>query len=124
MGVLGIPTIDWVKQQQWIDGLVKQFGQQAVLRRNGAADRWIWCVITDYSPQELQGRQYDPLSRRALVSAVGVTIPPQMAVDRLITFNQPLATPPAELDALRILAPPTPYDPAGTVLFWELNVRR
>lgn len=102
--------------------MLSEFGMPAVLRSTANGDRPCTVFLSDWTVQELYGRQYDPVSRKALVSPAGLTYPPNM-LERLVTFVQPMAEPPVENETLRILLPPTQVGPAGVTLIWELVVR-
>jgi hypothetical protein len=117
-------VLDTARFKRVIDYEIKRIGMRAVLRREGMADRTCWMYFGQWTPRELMGRLIDPLDRLAVVSPVGLTVPPLHTKDRLITFVQPLAFVPVEDENLRILAPPDRIDPAGVVIAWRLRVRR
>jgi hypothetical protein len=58
--------------------------------------------------------------RRALVSAVGLTVEPDSEQDKLVTLNPVTG---AENETLRIIAPIGKLAPTGIVIYWELQIR-
>lgn len=100
--------------------LISKYGRDAVLRRS-SGDRSIKCVLIDFSTQERQGGLVQFGDQKALVSALGLTVPPDFEEDVLVVggtdkFVSPFTT-------YRLVAPPSKLDPAGTVIYWELQVR-
>jgi hypothetical protein len=70
------------------------------------------------------GGLVDPMERRVIMAAKDLSIPPDINVDSLITFVQPIGNPPVELENLRITKPAEPVGPAGIVIIWRMWVRR
>lgn len=116
------PALSTARMMNVVDFEIKRIGMIAILRRENAADRQCWMYFGNWSSSEIMGRLAEPTDRLAVLSAVGLTIPPLHTKDRLITFVQPQGT--VEDENLRILAPPERIDPAGVVIAWRLRVRR
>jgi len=117
------PTFSWAETAEQCAVLIAQHGQPAVLRRQNAADRWVQAFIRRLSAREMQGGLIDPLVRAAIIAAPVDPVPDHQQ-DRLITFVQPLAEVPVELENLRLIANPESIRPGGVVAFWKLMVRR
>jgi hypothetical protein len=66
----------------------------------------------------------DPLDRLVIMSAIGLTLPPDHVQDRLVTYVRPLSTPPVINETLRIVQAPERIAPGDTVICWKLRVRR
>ena len=115
-------SFDWPLIAQQSAYLIAQHGQPCVLRRS-TGDRWVDAFIRRFTAREMMGGIVDPMVRYALV-AVPVDPIPDHQLDRLITYEQPLADVPVELEVLRILSQPERIEPAGQIAFWKLTVRR
>lgn len=79
-------------------------------------------AIIDYRPQERDGNLIQWTDRRGLLSPVGLTTDPDSDRDFLI-FGKYIAGVWTQLEKLRIAAPPGKLAPAGTVVFWDLQLR-
>lgn len=108
------------KLQKYTDKALRQLGMPAKLRR-AEGDRSCTVVLNEFTALERLGRTLDPLDNKALVSAKGLTIPPDSEKDRLVTLVPGTNT---EESIYRIVARPRPLAPAGVVLYWELTVRK
>lgn len=117
-----MPTVDYNRFKDTASDMIEKWGMTAVLRRVGMADRTCTVVITNFSPMERAGNMRNPLDRKALVSARGLTVPPDPDRDRLITFVQPDGT--VEDEALKIVETPYRVDMAGKVVYYKLAVRK
>ena len=115
-------SFDWALIARQSAGLISRHGQPCVLRR-ASGDRPVKAFIRRFTAREMMGGLVDPLVRFALVAAP-IDPPPDHQQDRLITFTQPMTDVPVELENLRIVATPESVQPAGTVAFWKLQVRR
>jgi hypothetical protein len=104
---------------------IEKYGMAAVLRRVNAPDRWVILEIQDYMPEERIGKMIDPVDRLAIVKASPELdkVPPDRDLDRVITFVQPMGTPPVQYEVLKITAPVDKIAPGGIVLYWSLQVR-
>lgn len=112
------------RMRQTFDRQVKRIGMRVTLRR-ATGDRWAWAFFSQWNPRELMGGLIDPLDRLLVVSALGLTIPPDHAVDRVITWQQPYnELRPVQDENLRIMKQAERVAPAGVVIFWKLSVRR
>jgi hypothetical protein len=118
----GAPLFAWGTVARQAAMLISRHGQQCVLRR-ASGDRWVRAFIRRFTQREMMGGLVDPLVRYALI-AVPIIPPPDHQQDRLVTYVQPLGNPPVELEVLRILTNPERIEPAGTIAFWKLTVRR
>lgn len=116
------PAFDWPAIAAQSAALIAQHGQPCVLRR-ASGDRWVRAFIRRFTAREMMGGLVDPLVRFALI-AIPVDPVPDHQQDRLITFVQPLAETPVEIENLRILGAPESVQPGGFVAFWKLQVRR
>ena len=98
--------------------MIRRYGDAAVLRQPGMADRacsFMWARVT---PEERQGQASNPMDRKVIISAIS----PE--TDDLLT---PI---PSERDALvtskellKIYAPPDSAGPNDDALYWRLFVR-
>jgi hypothetical protein len=61
----------------------------------------------------------NPLAKVFLISAIGVSVPPTKE-DSLVLFVQPAGV--IERPPLRQVAPVSPFEPGGIVVYWELQV--
>jgi len=108
------------RQRQIADNMIRKYGLAAILRRD-SGDRSCWACIIDYSPHEKVGKMINQTDRKALVSAIGLTVNPDSEQDKLVTLDP---TTGAEKETLRIIAPIGKLAQAETVVYWELQVRR
>ena len=119
------PHVRYYAKRQRATRLIEKYGMPAILRRVGAPDRWVKLEIEDYTPQERIGKMIDPVDRLAIVKASDELdkVPPDRDLDRVITFVQPMGTPPVQYEVLKITAPVDKIAPGGIVLYWQLRVR-
>lgn len=117
--------IDYAAMRDRSDAFIQRHGTRAVLRRYGAADRPCDVVLEFWTAQELLGRQYDPLSRKAVLAAGTLQGgDPVMDQDRLVTFVQPSDPDNPVIDEeLKITAPPIPLKQGGVTVQWTMAVR-
>jgi hypothetical protein len=129
---LGVgPRIDYNTKIRTADGMIRKYsggGGNAVLRRVGAPDRAVSMIFQDFTPMERVGKMINPIDRLALVSLLApdgtaLTPPPDQELDRLVTFQMPLASPPVEAETLRIVQPPGKLNPGNVTIYYELQVR-
>lgn len=118
-----VPPLDMGRMRATIDRGVKRVGMQAALRSD-AGDRWCWVFFSEWNPREMMSRLIEPMDRRAIISAVDLPDEPQFGVERLVTFVQPLGTPPVEKETLQLVDRPKRIDPGGLVLCWDCRVRQ
>jgi hypothetical protein len=128
--------MDWIPLSPWnyfetaeqCANIVAAMGQPAALRRGVAPDvmdRPCRIFFRRHSVREMLGGLVDPMERRVIMAAKGLSIPPDINVDSLITFVQPMDPDrPVELENLRITKPAEPVGPAGVVVIWRMWVRR
>ena len=102
-------AFDYTRAQQTVDRQIKRFGKAAVLRRSGV-DRPCHAALLDYNPHGkdliLEG------ARRALVSPLGLDVPPNHELDLLVFDGE----------VLRIVAPVKGPRPSGTAVYYDLMV--
>lgn len=91
----------------------------------GASDRRCYVHLTDYNAQEHQGELIQDTDQLGLVSAFApdgtVLAAPNNETEVLVRLHPVTG---AETETLRIVAPPGKLDPAGVVLYWEIQLRR
>jgi hypothetical protein len=121
---------DYEGMRQLAQSLIGDAGMPAVLRREAGSpvDRPCLACVYDYQPRPRETKLVLPVERRVLISAFDpdgevLVIPPDFEQDRLVVLQQPLTSPPVELDVLRFLAPAKVYSPAGLVVMYELQVQ-
>lgn len=110
-------------RQRW-DDQIKRFGNLAVLRQPGMADRPVSVDIGNYSAIERLGGVSNPVDRKAVMSALdpgtGQPLDPNPSEkDILVTFKADNSID----EMLKIVAPPTRIGPTRIVLYWRLQVR-
>jgi hypothetical protein len=103
--------------------LIAYFGMDAVLRRDGIADRPCKVAIF-YNPRDKATELANPTDRQVFMSAEGIDVPPDNELDQLVTFVQPPTNPPVELEVLPFTCPVKPTAPAGVTVLYEFTVRR
>jgi hypothetical protein len=115
-------TYNYHRTQLTANRLITKYGRNAVLRR-ATGDRRIKCVLINYSTQE---QRSNPLiqaaDQKALISALAMTVPPDMEEDTLVIGRDVRFIAPFEV--WKIMAPPVKLDPAGTIVYWEAQLRR
>jgi hypothetical protein len=89
--------------------------------RRLSGDRDCIAVEVDFTPQERAGQLINPTDRLFLVSPKDLVVPPVEDRDVLVTFVVGSDT--VEDEHLKIVQPPGKLAPAGTVVYWELQVR-
>ena len=120
-----MPKVNYERFKETASDMIRQWGMRAVLRRNGAPDRWCDVVITYFTPYERTGQMRDPLDRKVLLSVDGLAIPPDKERDRLVTYVQPLdEANPVEDETLRIVEIPGKIEMAGNTVLYRLAVRK
>lgn len=96
--------------------LIDRFGYDATISRKVAGVTTTFpvrIVMTEYKPAEKDGQLILQTDRKAILSAVGLTITPDPETDQLVEGGNPL----------RIVTV-TPTAPAGVAIVYELQVRR
>lgn len=96
--------------------LIVKFGYSAVINRTVDSVTTaipVTIVMTDYLPQDRDGSLVMQTDRKALLSAVGLSITPDPETDRLVEGGRNLQ-----------IVTVTPTAPAGEALLYELQVRR
>jgi hypothetical protein len=105
--------------------ILKLMGQQALLRRRNVGDRFCNIFIRKHTVREMMGGKVDLTERACLVAATDtiVAMPPQHDIDRLILLQQPVWGSGIETVNLRIVRPVEAVAPAGTIMFWRMDVK-
>jgi hypothetical protein len=126
-------NFDYVSTQAEADALIRFFGMGAVLRRKTGAtstDRPCSVCIIEYNPREKPADLANPTDRKVILSPIDpstghpLAIVPDNEQDVLVTFVQPLGTPPIQNEVLPLTCKPKPTAPAGVTVLWEFTVRR
>ena len=108
------------------DSLIQEYGMVAALRNNGTgALRSCTVVITDYMPRDAATRLANPTERTVLFAAGLGDIPnaaPDWEAEQLVTYIQPVATPPAINEILSFTMPLKLYAPSGIIVLYQTNV--
>lgn len=117
---------NYVRSRAMGDRLIKKFGMSAALRRDGV-DRQCVVVMPEYMSRENPSQMTNPTDRQVFIAA-GLgdvpTTPPDNEIDQLVTYVQPLGTPPVVDEVLPFTAASVkPIRPAGIVVLWQATVR-
>ena len=133
MPLTGSPTIDdptasrfdYVRAQATVQRMVARYGRPAALRSNKTgALRKCRVVLTGWRVQDIYGKLYDPLTRRALFGALDLPAgPPDHESESLLVYKMPWAEPPVVEETLKILDPAVPVNMSGVPVYWFLPVR-
>lgn len=121
VGYTTTSTDTYARLRDTASSMLAKFGVAAVLRGAGGY-RPCTIFMMDFTAEDIFARQYDPVSRRVLMSTAGLAFPPSME-ENIVTFVQPAASPPVVDKVLKILKPPTQIGPAGVTLVWDMVVR-
>jgi hypothetical protein len=118
------------------DYLIQRYGELALLRQPGLADRWIIAIVGQFTALERMGGVSNPADRKALVSTIspdtGVELTPDPSerdVFVALKFDDggaPLLDAqgtPQTRELLKIVAPPAPVGNTSVQLYWKLQVR-
>lgn len=118
---------DYIRSRATGDKLVKKFGMTAALRRGGIDRECVVCIPA-YLSRENPSALANPTDRQVYIAAgLGdvLSTPPDNEADQLVTYVQPLGTPPVVDEILSFTAASVkPIRPAGIVVVWEAMVRR
>jgi hypothetical protein len=79
-------------------------------------------AILQYTNQQRDGSLIQFTDERALVSSVGLTVPPDMEQDVLVV-GMFVSGVWQQVNRCKIVAPPGKLAPGGLVVFWDLQVR-
>jgi hypothetical protein len=110
---------NYAAQRLRADRMISRYGGPAKLRKAGDPD--VDCTVAEvsYTPQE-RHRQQNPVDREVLLSAHNLLVSPTQRHSLVMLHRDTLA----ELETLRISAPPERLAPAGGLtVFWSLRVR-
>ncbi len=119
---------DYVQAITDADNLIRFFGMDAVLRREGSSpiDRPCRVAIIKFNPREKPAELANPTDRKVIMSAKNSEVqlmPPDNEQDKLVTFVQPPTNPPVVDEILPLTCKPEKTAPAGVTVLWEFTVR-
>lgn len=120
-----MPAYNYGRTKATAHRLIDKYGRAGVLRRvvNGSnVDRAITVVLLNYSTRERDGDLIQFADQRAYISAVGMATPPDFDEEILVVGAGRAFSAPFEI--WRLVAPPMKLDPAGTVVYYEQQVRK
>jgi hypothetical protein len=122
-------------RQTW-DGLIRKYGDLALLRQPGISDRFVSYMPAQFSALERMGGISNPTDRKALISIIspdtGLPLSPEPSEkDVLVTLvldddGAPVldvGNNPQTDELLKIIAPPRRIGTSRRVLYWVLQVR-
>ncbi len=110
---------DWASSRATATRMINKFGTHAILRR-ATGDRDCIACMVDFLPRSNPGQLRNMPDRTFLVSADGLTVPPDAEQDHLVWTDPETGT----QEDMRLVAPIGKIAPAGIVLYYELQVRR
>jgi hypothetical protein len=133
------PQFPIAQSRQVWEGLIGRYGELALLRQPGIPDRWIICILGQFSAIERMGSISNPSDLKAIVSAISPDT--GLELDPIPTEKDMVATlkfdddglpqldengEPVTALSLKIVAPPTPIGTRSISrpLYWRLQVRR
>lgn len=116
-------TFDYARTRATAERLIARFGQTGALRRTTSdadpfnpsqttADHACTFAVLDYAKSMVDGTLIKQTDQMVYLSTSGLAITPE-TTDRLVVGGSPLT-----------IVNVKPLSPAGTVLMWELQVRR
>src|SRR5258706_16046384 len=94
------------RKQQKADRAIRRRGMRALLRRGtspSAVDRDCWILETNFITRSRAGELTNPANRQFIMSAVGLSSPPDREKDRLVLRDPVSGT---ERETLKINATP------------------
>lgn len=114
--------------------LISEFGQTGALRRTTldndpfnpvqtTADHACTFVVLDYAKKDIDGTLILQTDQMVYLSTSGLAITPE-TTDRLVVGGTWQASPVKLLGTPLTVVSVKPLSPAGTVVFWELQVRK
>jgi hypothetical protein len=109
---------DWASSRATATMMINKYGARAVLRRADGDRDCVACMV-DFLPRSNPGQLRNMPDRTFLVSADGLTVPPDAEQDHLVWMPGT-----SEEESLRVIAPIGKIAPAGVVLYWEVQTRR
>lgn len=95
------------------DELLEEFGTIGVIKRQDGSEHVVRVALVDYSHYERGSGMIQMTDKRAIVSAVGLTIEPEANEDTLIVGG-----------IEHSIRNPMPIKPADTIVLWEMTARR
>lgn len=115
---------DYAEDRADADELIDEFGQDGVLRQATSTgpnydptpgapdDHPVVFVVLDYANREIDGTRVLATDKKVYLAAGGLTITPGLDDELLVDGNR------------HAIIQVKPLAPAGTVVFWELQVRK
>lgn len=107
--------------------LLQEFGMQASLLRNGEY-RDCYVAVIEYSPKDPATQLANPTERTVLFDPLYGAVPdtpPDNELDQLVTYIQPMATPPVINEVLPFTGAPVKlFSPAGLIILYQATVKR
>lgn len=127
---------DYAKSQRTVEGLITKFGQVAAIRRSipgtGPARNpgpptfeyhRVKIAVLGYDKREVDGTNILATDKRLYVSPIGFTLEVNPTSDVVITGGIWSGAVYVGGQALRIIPPVNQLNPAGTVVYWDLQAR-
>lgn len=103
------------------DQRIRARGSRCLLRRSGSSDRECYAVIVEYTSSERRGDLVLDEDKLALITPVGLTIPPNKeAGDLLVTFDKDSTT---EDQVYMIVNKPTDFRQGRIIMYYECQLR-
>ena len=126
------PHFNFSRSQRVALNQIDRWGRDAAIRRPGRADIQVRAVFLQYEPNEYPGQRLDVLDRTVLVAPIdqngNSVAEPDPEQDRLITWQVTMtgqtAQPLTQDESLQITMRSDRLNMDGTLLYWELRVRR
>lgn len=114
---------DYARTRATAERLISRFGQTGALRRTTSdndpfnptqttADHTCTFAVLDYAKRDVDGTLIRQTDQMVYLSTSGLAITPE-TTDQLVVAGAPLT-----------VVSVKPLSPAGTVVFWELQVRK
>lgn len=127
-------TFDYARTRATAERLIARFGQTGALRRTTddgdpfnpsqtAADHACTFAVLDYAKSMVDGTLIKQTDQMVYLSTSGLAITPE-TTDRLIVGGTWSGSPLKLNGSVMTIVNVKPLSPAGTVLMWELQVRR
>ncbi|MGX9443869.1 hypothetical protein ACWX0K_15005 [Nitrobacteraceae bacterium UC4446_H13] len=127
-------TFDYARTRATAERLIARFGQVGALRRTTddgdifnptqtTADHACTFAVLDYAKSMVDGTLIKQTDQMVYLSTSGLAITPE-TTDRLVVGGTWSGSPLKLNGAVMTIVNVKPLSPAGTVVFWELQVRR
>lgn len=127
-------SFNYTRTRATAERLLSRFGQTGALRRTTSsadpfnpvqttADHACTFAVLDYAKKDIDGTLILQTDQMVYLSTSGLSITPE-TTDRLVVGGTWQASPVKLLGTPLTVVSVKPLSPAGTVVFWELQVRR